>query len=53
MSALSSASESMRAAWRRIQDREPVSVVGNDLLRQTTRRALESLRWKLLHLLGD
>jgi hypothetical protein len=53
MSTLSFAAESFKAALKRIQDREPVSVVGNDLLKQTTRRALESLRWKILHLLGD
>jgi hypothetical protein len=53
MSALSFASESVRAAWQRIRDREPVSVVGNDLLKQTTRHALESLRWKILRLFGD
>jgi hypothetical protein len=53
MKTLAFATASMRAAWRRIQDREPVSVVGNDLLRQTTRRALEALRWKILRMLGD
>lgn len=53
MSTLLFASESVRSAWRRLQDREPVSVVGNDLLKKTTKHALESLRWKLLRMLGD
>lgn len=53
MNTLSLTAESFKAALKRIQDREPVSVVGNDLLKQTTRRALESLRWKILRLLGD
>lgn len=53
MSTLSFAAESFKAALRRIQDREPVSEVGSDLLKRTTRHALEALRWKLLRMLGD
>ena len=53
MSTLSYAAESFKVALRRIQDREPVSEVGSDLLKRTTRRALEALRWKLLRMLGD
>lgn len=45
--------ESARDAWRRLRDREPVSSVGSDLLKQTTYGALDRLRRRILVLLGD
>jgi hypothetical protein len=44
---------SARDAWRRLQDREPVSSVGGDLLKKTTYGALDRLRRRILVLLGD